>query len=35
VIDACRQAMPPPIAVAAAHQARCIRAYDAPLVHGA
>ena len=35
VIDACRQAMPPPITVAAAHQARCIRAYDAPLAHGA
>ncbi|HET7524704.1 MAG TPA: ABC transporter ATP-binding protein [Burkholderiaceae bacterium] len=28
VIDACRSAVPPPIAVAAAHHARCIRALE-------
>ena len=35
VVDACRQAVPPPIAVASAHLARCIRAYDTPHAHGA
>jgi peptide/nickel transport system ATP-binding protein len=28
VIEACRQAVPPPTIVAASHQARCIRAHD-------
>jgi peptide/nickel transport system ATP-binding protein len=32
VIDACRQAVPPAVTVAAAHQARCIRAHDTPEV---
>jgi peptide/nickel transport system ATP-binding protein len=30
VIDACRQAVPAPVTVAAAHQARCIRTHDTP-----
>ena len=30
VIDACRHAVPPPVAVWSAHIARCIRAHDAP-----
>jgi peptide/nickel transport system ATP-binding protein len=34
VIDACRQALPPPVAVASAHIARCIRAHDAPEAQG-
>jgi len=33
VVDACRQAVPPPIAVAPAHLACCIRAHDAPPAH--
>ncbi|HEY6512913.1 MAG TPA: ABC transporter ATP-binding protein, partial [Burkholderiaceae bacterium] len=35
VIDACRQAVPPPITVASAHLARCIRAHETPQAHGA
>jgi len=35
VIDACRQAVPPPVAVGSAHQARCIRADDTPETLGA
>ena len=35
VIDACRQAVPPPIAVGSAHHARCIRVHDILEAQGA